>query len=85
MRNIISTSYFDEQVERLGGARAIDEALSPFMNGLTINPYGFDKFENDHTSFRFVKTKETTFTPALVIVFTIDENRNVVLEHIEAI
>lgn len=55
------------------------------MNGLTINPYGFDKFENDHTSFRFVKTKETTFTPALVIVFTIDENRNVVLEHIEAI
>lgn len=71
------------QVENLGGAKRLDEALAPFMEGLMRDPYGFPKFENDFTSFRFVQTKETPFVPQLVIVFTIDDNKNVVLEHIE--
>lgn len=85
MRSIISTDIFDQQVEELGGARAIDEVLSPLIEALMSNPYGFPMFENDFTSFRYVKTRETHFLPALVVVFTIDENKNVVLEHLESI
>lgn len=85
MRSIISTHDFDRQVESLGGAKALDEVLSPLMEALSNDPYGFNKFENDFTSFRYVLTKETLFTPALSIVFTIDENKNVVLEHIEVV
>lgn len=82
MRSIISTNDFDRQVESLGGARALDEVLSPLMEALSNNPYGFPKFENDFTSFRYVVTRETVLTPSLSIVFTIDEDKNVVLEHI---
>lgn len=85
MRSIISSFIFDKQVEDLGGAKAIDEALSPFIESLMNNPYEFPMFENDFTSFRWVRTKETTFTPPLVIVFIIDEDKNVVLEHVEAL
>jgi len=85
LRSIISTHEFDLQVEALGGAKALDEALSPLMEALATNPYGFRRFENDFTSFRYALTKETTLTPAMAIVFTIDENKNVVLERIEEI
>lgn len=85
MRSIISTHEFDRQVESLGGAKALDEVLSPLMEALSRDPYGFTKFENDYTSFRYAMTRETILTPRLAIVFTIDENKNVVLENIEVI
>lgn len=85
MRNIISSAAFDEEVEKLGGARAIDEALSPVLEALSKNPYGFDKFEADGFSFRWVQTRETYWTPALAIIFTIDKQYNVILEHIEVL
>ena len=47
------------------------------------NPYGFEKYENDHISFRYVRTKPNGWVPALVVIFSIDENKNVVLESIE--
>lgn len=85
MRSIISTHEFDRQVELLGGAKALDEVLSPLMEALSNDPYGFNKFENDYTSFRYAMTRETVLTAPLAIVFTIDENKNVVLEYIEVI
>jgi len=85
LRSIISTHEFDRQVGELGGAKAIDDALAPFIEALTKDPYGFPLFQNDFTSFRYLRTREVAMAPALVIVFTIDENKNVVLEHIEAI
>lgn len=74
MRNIVTTAEFDEKVERLGGARAIDEVLSPLMEALSRNPYGFQKFETDGFSFRWLVTRETPMTPALYVVFVIDPN-----------
>lgn len=85
MRNIITTPEFDEKVEHLGGARAIDEALAPLMEALSRDPYGFNKFETDGFSFRWLTTRETIWTPALYIVFTIETSLpyNVVLVDIE--
>lgn len=83
MRSIISSHEFDRQVEALGGAKALDEVFLPLVDVLTVNPYSFPLFENDFTSFRYALTKENAVTPALAIIFTIDENKNVVLEWIE--
>jgi len=82
MRNIIASEAFEACVERLGGYRAIDDALEAVIDGLMRNPYGFPRFENDHVSFRYVCTKGTMFVPALYVVFRI-ENKDVILEHVE--
>ncbi|MER9402707.1 hypothetical protein NKI36_01450 [Mesorhizobium caraganae] len=83
MRSIIASDHFSRTVLDLGGYRAIDEALEPIIEGLRRNPYGFERFENDHISFRYARTKSTGWVPALVVIFSIDENKNVVLEHVE--
>jgi len=84
MRNIIWSEEFSACVERLGGARAIDRALDPVMDALMRNPYGFELIQNDFTSCRFVRTKAIgADAPALIVAFTIDENKNVVLEWVD--
>lgn len=83
MREIIESSDFAVAVTKLGGPRAIDRALDLIKEGLYLNPYGFPKFENDWTSFRYARTKGIDFIPPLVFIFSIDNNRDVVLEHVE--
>ena len=83
MRNIIYSDEFETAVNALGGYRALDAALSPFMEALTTNPYGFEKFESDGFSFRWLITKEIDWVPPLVIVFRIDDDKNVELLHVE--
>ena len=86
MRDVIEAPEFANGVERLGGHRLIDEALSPIIDALSNNPYGFVKFENDWTSFRYARTQPIAGRlPALVIVFTIDKNKDVVSEWIDRI
>lgn len=81
MRSIIWSNGFSEQVEKAGGARLVDEALGPIIDGLMRNPYGFKRFENDFTSFRYAKTEAIPGTLGpLTIVYRIDEEKNVVLE-----
>ena len=82
-REIIETEEFTVSVEKLGGYRAVDEALATIMEGLYRNPYGFDHFEFPPFSFRYARTKKIGFVPPLVVVFRIDETGNVYLEHIE--
>lgn len=83
MREIIESESFKEAVAGLGGHRAIDAALEPIMEALYHNPYGFPHFENDWTRFRYVRTKALDFIPALVVIFVVDQNGNVVLQHVE--
>lgn len=84
MREIIWSESFNDCVAALGGAEAIDRALDPLMDALYRNPYGFEKFENDWTSFRCARTKAIGYdVTALVLVFSIDQNKNVVLQWIE--
>ena len=84
MRQIIWSDEFTAQVEKAGGARLVDEALSPILDGLWRNPYGFRKFENDFVSFRYAKTEALAGKlGALTVVFTIDKEKNVVLQWYE--
>lgn len=83
MRSIIASEEFTRAVDALGGFRAVDEALDSILEGLSRNPYGFHIFENDHISFRYARTKRTGLVPPLVVIFRIDEDKNVILEHIE--
>ena len=86
MRQIIEGEQFAECVEKLGGYRAIDQALEPIMDGLMKNPYGFEKFENDWTSFRYARTRRIErFIPSLILIFEIDNDKNVILNWIEEI
>lgn len=81
MRIIIWGDEFSRQVARAGGARLIDEALSPITDGLLRNPYGFSLVENDHMSFRYAKTEPIYGRlGALTVIFTIDREKNVVLQ-----
>lgn len=84
MRDIVWSAEFAEQVVRAGGAELVDDALAPIIDALMRNPYGFEKFENDFTSFRYAKTEAVIGAlGALTIIFTIDQDKNVVLEWFE--
>lgn len=84
MRSIVWSAEFARQVEGAGGARLVDEALNPILDGLMRNPYGFHKFENDFTSFRYAKTEAIPGRLGpLTVVFTIDDDKNVVLQWLD--
>lgn len=81
MRSIIWSDEFTKQVNVAGGSRIVDEALAPIIDSLMRNPCGFPKEENDWVSFRYAKTEAIPGRLGpLTVVFTIDDDRNVVLE-----
>ncbi len=82
-REIVGTEEFAAAVEKLGGHRAVDEALSTIMDGLYRNPFGFEHFETPPFSFRYARTKKIGFVPPLVVIFRIDDTGTVYLENIE--
>ncbi len=82
-RHIIFDKSFDAAVESLGGYRAIDRAIDTIIDSLDRNPYAFPKFENDFISFRYAMTKPVDDLPSLVVIFSIGEDKNVTLEHVE--
>lgn len=82
-RQIIETTAYTKAVEKVGGARLVDEALNTIHEALRLKPYAFDKCENDHVSFRYAKTKRVGIIPPLVVVFTIGKDGSVYLEHVE--
>ena len=83
MRQILFSKEFDLAVEKIGGYRAVDLALETILDGLRLNPYGFSKFENDWTSFRYAITKGFEVIPPLLIYFLILQNHDVELTHVE--
>lgn len=83
MRQIIFSTSFDDAAEKLGGYRVIDEALETVMDGLRLNPYGFERFENDWISFRYAITEAIGIAPPLLFIFRILQNRDVELTHVE--
>ena len=84
MREIIFSEDFEKAADALGGYWVIDRALETVIDGLRLNPYGFNKFENDFVSFRYAITSRIGEIPPLVFTFNIDEKKNVILTHVEA-
>lgn len=81
MRNIVWSAEFSKQVEKAGGARIVDEALAPVIEALMRKPWGFPKFENDFTSFRYAKVDALPEKLGpITVIFTIDTEKNVVLQ-----
>lgn len=86
MRSIIESEHFAQNVDDLGGYRAIDQALEPIIEALMSNPYGFPLIQNDWCSVRYARTRMIErYVPPLIVAFTVDENQNVVLEWIEKV
>jgi hypothetical protein len=79
-RKIISDQLFDREVERLGGFEKIDRALQPIIDALYANPYGFRVIQDDWFPLcRYAVTKPFDDLPGLIVTFTIEEDRTVVL------
>lgn len=84
MRSIVEGPEFAASVARLGGYRAVDLALETIIEALSRNPYAFPLIENDWCKFRYARTKMIEgYMPPLVVVFTIDEDKNVILQWAE--
>ena len=87
MRSIIEEESFAEAVAELGGYRAVDLALDSIKPGLMKNPHGYTLHENQFTSFRYAVTRKVMWArkqiPPLVVIFTIAENGDVHLQHVE--
>lgn len=84
-RTVIFSETFDQCVEGLGGYRAIDRALEAVIDGLSRNPFAFNKFETDDFSFRYATTKRIGDIPELYVIFTIDPEKTVTLHHVEVL
>lgn len=83
MRQVIYSKEFDVAVENLGGYEIVDPALDVILDGLSLNPYGFSKVENDTVSFRYAVTERVAECPPLLVYFQILDNRDVELTHVE--
>ncbi|MEG6508051.1 hypothetical protein V6C03_03620 [Methyloligella sp. 2.7D] len=83
MREIKEADSFEDAVLALGGYRAIDKAMEPIIEALYRNPYGFEYHENDWCSFRYARTRRIEGVPPLIVIFTIQENGDVLLQHVE--
>lgn len=71
-------------MERLGGYGRLDPALDPLWDALSRNPYGFEMLETDWTAAcRIAATDAVGACPKLVWQFTIDEEKNVEIHHVE--
>jgi hypothetical protein len=89
MRQIIEEdSFTDAAVQLAANYEKIDLALDTIKHGLMINPFAYRLHETQITSFRFAITervnwKDGTIIPRLTVIFTIDQDENVHLIHIE--
>lgn len=87
MREIIYEASFIDAMQPLGGAYIVDLAMDSIIPGLTSNPNGYRLHKNRITSFRFAVTRAVNWPnrqiPPLVVIFTVEENGNVHLHHVE--
>jgi hypothetical protein len=82
-RAIIYDKSFDICIEELGGYLLLDPVIDGVIEGLSRNPYAFPKFESDYISFRYAITSKFGDIPPLVIIFRIEKDGSVTLEHVE--
>lgn len=83
-RRILFAEECDAAAAMLGGYENIDDALtSAIYDALDRNPYGFPIVESDWFSARYIVTKPFRTTRALLWVFVIEGNGDVVIRHVE--
>lgn len=80
---LIHSDEFRAGVTSLGGYSAIDIALETVCDGLRRNPFGFEKVDLGLYSFRYAKTVRIGGITPLIVIYTIEKDRVVILQHIE--
>ena len=83
MGRIVSSESCDAAAELLGGYERIDCSLDPIWEAINRNPEGFEKIEADEFCARYVITKPICDLPALIWIFTIMGNGDIIFEHVE--
>jgi hypothetical protein len=82
-RRICSSHEFDRQVETLGGYEKLDPILSPIIDGLYIDPYGYRLIQNDWIPLcRYAHTIPQDSLPAFIVLFVIEEDGGIELREI---
>jgi hypothetical protein len=81
-RRFIEEHSFSDAALKIG-VYAVDKAMEPIIEALVRNPYGFPSIENDFVRFRYAVIKKTQGSPALVVIFTIDDDGTVRLRDVE--
>lgn len=83
-RNIKFADECSIAAAHLGGFRTIDDALtSGIYDALDRYPWGFPSVESDWYSARYIITKPFKQTCALIWVFVIESNGDVIIKHVE--
>ncbi len=82
-RAIFFSAQCDECAHRLGGYQRIDPALDAVWDVLIRNPYALPRVESDWYSARYISTKPFRGVPALVWTIEIQENGDVLIDHVE--
>ena len=82
-RTVIFSTSCGVAAQRLGGYEKIDVTLEAAYQALMVNPYGFPKIESDLYRARYVITIEVGDIPSLVWLFTINDQNDVVMNHVE--
>jgi hypothetical protein len=84
-RRIIYLPEFDEQAKVLGGIQIVDQALRPIVDALERNPRAFRVIETPWFRVRYAATRQVGNVPPLLIIFSIDEDDDVVMEWVETL
>jgi hypothetical protein len=82
-RKIRFSAECDAAAEKLGGYAKIDPALDAVYDGLARNPYGYERWESDWGSVRYVITNSFEDIPELVWWFVIEPDGGVIIENVE--
>ena len=82
-RKIFFSDECESAASRLGGYERIESCLDAIWDALIRNPYGFPQIESDWFSARYIVTKSFQGVPALLWIFTIGAEGEVVINHVE--
>ena len=84
-RRIFFSRSCDAAAERLGGYERIDASLDAFWDSLLHNPAGFPEIEGNlpWLRARFIVTKPVEDVRALVWLFVIEDDGDLVIDHVE--
>jgi hypothetical protein len=79
---LVETDAYVAALNYLGGYNALDIALEPIYEGLRRFPYGFNLEDLGEFSFRYAKTIKIGGIAPLIVVFSIEQGKTVLLKHI---
>ena len=82
-RRIVFSPECDNAASALGGYEKVDPSLDTVWDVLRNDPYKLPRLECDWFMVRYIFTKRTRDAPALIWLIKIEENGDIIIEHVE--